>query len=83
MEGPHRQKLKFLHSENSLMPAKLEFFRRLTTDAIKTSLSVGQAGSLKVRPDATLLDGHHRLSVLLERGEEIDGLQRKIMERDL
>ena len=82
MEGAQRPKLRFLHSDDSMIPAKLVSFRRLTTDAIKMSLNVGQPGSLKGRPDGTILDGHHRLSVLLERGEEINDLPREIMERE-
>jgi len=49
---------------------------------IKSSLQPGQSGSLKVRPDGKLLDGHHRLSILLERGEDIHGLPREIMEKE-
>jgi len=71
-----------LHSGNALNPVKLDAFRRLPTAAIKTSLHPGQVGSLKVRPDGTVLDGHHRLSVLLERGENIDRLSREIIEKE-
>jgi hypothetical protein len=61
---------------------KLEAFRRLSTDAIRSSLHPVQPGSLKVRPDGAVLDGHHRLSILLERGEDIHGLPREIMESE-
>ena len=64
MEDAPVPKLKFLHTQASLIPAKLAAFRRLTTDRLRTSLNVGQAGSLKARPDGTVLDGHHRLSIL-------------------
>lgn len=74
-------KLKFLHSESTLNAGKLELFRRIATDEIKSSLAPGEPGSLKVRPDGTVLDGHHRLSVLLERGEDIHQLQREIIEQ--
>jgi hypothetical protein len=47
MESPERPKLKFLHSEDVMSPVKLEVFRRLSTDAIKSSLHPGQPGSLK------------------------------------
>jgi hypothetical protein len=73
-------KLKFLHSEGTLSKVKLEFFRRMRTDELRYSLAPGTQGSLKVRPDGTVLDGHHRLSVLLERGEDIHQLSREIME---
>jgi hypothetical protein len=67
-------KLKFLHAEGTLNKIKLEFFRRIATDKLISSLAPGEQGSLKVRPDGTVLDGHHRLSVLLERGEDIHQL---------
>jgi hypothetical protein len=73
-------KLRFLHSEDGINPVKLEAFRRLPTEALKLAL---QPGSLKARPDGTVLDGHHRLSILLERGEDIDQLPRDIVDRAL
>jgi hypothetical protein len=63
-------------------PAKLEAFRRLPTETIKLALHPGQPGSLKVRPDGTVLDGHHRLSVLVERGEKIHLLPREILDKE-
>jgi hypothetical protein len=74
--------LKFLHSESSLNGLKLELFRRLSSDELKASLAPGRQGSLKVRPDGTVLDGHHRLSILVERGEDIHRLPREIIERE-
>ena len=82
MEFPRQPRLQFLHSENALNSVKLAQFRRLSTGVIKSSLQSGQTGSLKVRPDGTVLDGHHRLTILLERGEDIDSLPREIMEKE-
>lgn len=82
MQFPDRPKLRFLHSAVALNPAKLEALHRLSTGAIKTSLDPAQPGSLKARTDGTVLDGHHRLSILLERGEHIDELPRKILEKE-
>ncbi len=73
-------KLKFLHSESTLSRVKLEFFRRLSTPELKTSLSPGQPGSLKVRRDGTVLDRHHRVLILAERGENIQLRPREIIE---
>jgi hypothetical protein len=75
-------RLQFLHSENLLNAGKLAQFRRLSTEALKSSLLPGQPGSLKIRPDGTVLDGHHRLSILIERGEDIHSLPREIMEKE-
>lgn len=74
-------RLRFLHAETTLNPAKPETLRRVPTSQIKASLAPGQAGSLKTRSDGTVLDGHHRLYVLAERGEIIDSLPREIIEK--
>lgn len=73
--------LKFLHSGDTLNRGKLEYFRRLSIGELRASLAPGQPGSLKVRPDGIVLDGHHRISVLAERGEDIQQLPREIMEK--
>ena len=80
MENP---KLRFLHSADTMNRVKLEHFRRLSTDDLKASLAPGEPGSLKVRSDGTILDGHHRANVLSERGENIDLLPREVMEKEL
>ena len=73
--------LKFLHTESTLNRVKLEQFRCLSTGELKFSLVPGRQGSLKVRSDGTILDGHHRISALAERGEDIHQLPREIMEK--
>lgn len=75
------RKLKFLHSPDTMNRGKLEYFRRLSTDDLKASLAPGEPGSLKVRSDGTVLDGHHRANVLSERGENIDLLPREVIEK--
>ena len=77
-----KMRLKFLHAVTALNRTKLELFRRLSTEELKFSLEPGKAGSLKVRSDGTVLDGHHRLSILEERGEDIHQLPREIIERE-
>jgi hypothetical protein len=37
---------------------------------------------LKVRPDGTILDGHHRVHVLRGRGEDVDALPREVRAKD-
>jgi hypothetical protein len=82
MRPPQDPKLRFLHSDEAMNPVKLAAFRRLSTEELKASLYPGQPGALKTRPNGTILDGHHRVSILLERGEDIDQLPREIMERE-
>ena len=74
--------LKFLNPESALNRVKLDLFRPLSTAQLTASLAPGQAGSLKTRKDGTVLDGHHRLSILVERGEDIDQLSREIIEKE-
>ena len=74
-------KLKPLHSEDSIAITKLEVFQTIANDVLIESLKPGQAGSLKVRPDGTMLDGHHRIKILQERGVDVDILPREIIRR--
>jgi hypothetical protein len=73
--------LKFLHSAETLNPGKIEHFARWSTAQLRASLKPGEPGSLKVRPDGTILDGHHRIKVLADRGENVDTLPREIIEK--
>jgi ParB-like chromosome segregation protein Spo0J len=74
-------KLKPLHSEHSLITVKLDIFGKLTTEVLVDSLKPGQAGSLKVRPDGTMIDGHHRIKILRDRGFDVDALPRETIPR--
>lgn len=73
--------LKFLHSESALIELKLEYFRRLSTEVLIDSLKPEKSGALKTKPDGTIMDGHHRVKVLSERGVAIDNLPREIWDR--
>jgi hypothetical protein len=75
--------LKSLHAESSLNSVKLEQFRKLSTSQILESLKIGPACSLKARPDGTLIEGHHRIKVLRERGVEVDSLPREIVPKGI
>jgi hypothetical protein len=74
--------LKSLHPDSSLNKAKLAAFHRLSTDLLVASLAPGQEGCLKTREDGTILDGHHRITVLRSRGVVIDDLPREIVLKD-
>ncbi len=74
--------LRFLHTQDTLNRVKLALFSRLSSEELKRSLLPGEYGSLKARPDGTLLDGHHRLTVLIERGEDANKLPREIIGRE-
>ncbi|HVS37522.1 MAG TPA: hypothetical protein VMS17_18305 [Gemmataceae bacterium] len=73
--------LKSLHADDSLSPAKLAKYGKATTQQLIDSLRPGQEGSLKTRPDGTILDGHHRIKILRDRGVGVDSLPREIIAR--
>jgi hypothetical protein len=73
--------LKPLHSDASLIELKLNQYRRLLNQELIDSLGPGQPGALKTRPDGTMIDGHHRIKVLRERGVDVDALPREIVPR--
>jgi ParB-like chromosome segregation protein Spo0J len=74
-----RPPLKFLHADSSLSQAKLNQFGKLSNQQLIDSLKPGQSGSLKVRPDGTMIDGHHRIRILRDRGVDVDSLPREIL----
>jgi hypothetical protein len=81
MSYPTRPPLKPLHSSESLSEVKLHQLSRISTNTLLLSLVLGQSGALKVRPDGTMLDGHHRIHILRSRGLDVDSLPREIVDR--
>lgn len=73
--------LKFLHSEENLIKLKLDYFRRFSTEDLIESLKPEKEGALKTKKDGTMLDGHHRIKILIERGINVNQLPREIWER--
>jgi hypothetical protein len=69
----------FLHSEALLSAVKLAQFRAMETTKLIESLRPGQTGALVTRADGTVLEGHHRLVVLRERGIDVDVLPREVL----
>lgn len=73
--------LKSLHLDSSLIRSKLDHYGNLTTQELTDSLRPGKSGSLKVRPDGTIVDGHHRIKILRDRGVDVDSLPREVIPR--
>ncbi|MFN7948540.1 MAG: hypothetical protein U0Z53_24520 [Blastocatellia bacterium] len=71
--------LKPLHDDSSLIRLKLEQYAKLTTTELTDSLRPGLPDSLKARPDGTIIDGHHRIRILRDRGIDVDALQREVI----
>ncbi len=74
--------LKPLHPDESLSPAKLAKYGKAATRYLIDSLRPGQQGSLKVRPDGTVVDGHHRIRILRDRGVDVDLLPREVIAKE-
>ncbi|MCI0376043.1 MAG: hypothetical protein L0215_00405 [Gemmataceae bacterium] len=75
--------LKSLHPDSSLSNAKLQKYGKSSTQRLIDSLNPGQEGSLKTRPDGTMVDGHHRVKILRDRGVDVDALPREIIKKEL
>lgn len=74
--------LKPLHPDSVLNQVKLALFERLSSEELIASLAPGQMGSLKARPDGTMLDGHHRIKILRNRGCAVDSLLREVLDKE-
>ncbi len=83
MDSPQYPPLKSLHPDSSLNVAKLAKLELLSTEALVASLLPGQAGCLKTRPEGTILDGHHRIHILRQRGVDVDNLAREVVVKDV
>ena len=68
-----------LHLNSVLSQVKLNHYARLTTEELIRSLEPGQTGALKTRSDGTVIDGHHRIAILRERGVDVDRLPREVL----
>jgi ParB-like chromosome segregation protein Spo0J len=68
--------------DSSLIGSKLDKYAKLSDQELIDSLKPGQQGSLKVRPDGTIVDGHHRIKILRDRGVDVESLLREIISKD-
>ena len=82
MVNSNQPPLKPLHGDNSLIESKLGKYGKLSDQELIDSLKPGQQGSLKVRSDGTIVDGHHRIKILRDRGVDVDSLPHEIIPKD-
>ena len=81
--GPSQPPLEALHADSTLIPSKLRIIDTLSTEELMESLEPGKKDSLKARPNGKMLDGHHRIKILRNRGVDVDSLPREIIPQDL
>jgi len=82
VDPPQYPPLKSLHPDSSINPVKLAQLERLSTEALLASLLPGQEGCLKTRQEGTILDGHHRIHILRQRGVDVEKLPREVVVKD-
>jgi hypothetical protein len=63
----------------NLVKSKLRVFAGWTTPALVDALCPPRPDCLKARADGTIIDGHHRVHVLRERGVDVDSPPREII----
>ncbi len=80
-DPPKFPPLKPLHRDSSLNAGKLAKFEQFSTGEILGSLRMGEQ-CLKTGPDGTILEGHHRIYVLRQRGVDVDNLPRDVIAKD-
>jgi hypothetical protein len=74
--------LKALHPDSSLNLGKLSTMDRLSMESLLASLLPGAPNCLKARVDGTILEGHHRIYILRQRGVDVDNLPRAVMMKE-
>jgi hypothetical protein len=74
--------LKPLHPDSSLNAGKLAKIARLSTEELLASLVPGRPDCLKTWRDGTILDGHHRIYILRQRGVDVDNLPRDVIVKE-
>jgi hypothetical protein len=79
---PPQPPLQPLPPDDKLSPAKLQKYGKQSDQELIDTLRPGQEGALKARPDGTMLDGHHRIKILRDRGVDVDALPREIVAKD-
>jgi hypothetical protein len=76
--------LRRIHSDQTIEtgPSRfsLDYWRKQPTDAIIKSLQPGEREALRVKPDGRVMNGNTRIKVLEERGVDVNGLPRELMQ---
>lgn len=81
MIGPGGAKvpLTLIHSPATLSKTILDGLRKKSTQELIESLKPGLEEALRVKPDGRVMNGNHRITVLMERGVDVNALPREIM----
>lgn len=77
-----RAPLRPLHATSSLVPSKMELLRAVSTEDLVSSLRPSGPAPLVVKPNGLVINGNHRVAVLMERGVDVNALPRAELEDD-
>ena len=79
--GPGEAKvpLKLIHAPETLSNTILAGLRKKSTQELIESLKPGMEEALRVKPDGRVMNGNHRITVLMERGVDVNALPREVM----
>jgi len=70
---------KLIHSPATLSKTILDGLRKKSTQELIESLRPGLQEALRVKPDGRVMNGNHRLTVLMERGVDVNALPREVV----
>jgi len=77
--GGAQAPLKLIHSPATLSKTILDGLRKKSTQELIESLRPGLPEALRVKPDGRVMNGNHRLTVLMERGVDVNALPREVV----
>ena len=77
--GAGQAPLRLIHSEAMLSKTILDGLRKKSTQEIIDTLKPGLEEGLKVKPDGRVMDGNHRIKILMERGVDVNSLPREVL----
>jgi len=77
--GGAQAPLKLIHSPATLSKTILDGLRKKSTQELIESLRPGLQEALRVKPDGRVMNGNHRLTVLMERGVDVNALPREVV----
>jgi len=77
--GGAKNPLKLIHSSETLSKTILDGLRKKTTQELIDSLKPGLEEALRVKPDGRVMNGNHRITVLMERGVDVNALPREVV----
>jgi hypothetical protein len=79
----HGPPLRLIHADETLETGSgrlsLAYWRQRETAEIVASLRPRQSEALQVKPDGRVLNGNVRVKVLMERGFDVNSLEREIV----